>query len=227
MGVRETMADLELTTSPVLYSYFRSSCSWRVRIALSLAGLQVDQVAVHLVKEGGEQHQQEYAVLNPMEQVPTLKIDGLLLTQSVAIMEYLADKHPDAGLLPKDLVSRVRVRQVTEIICSGIQPVQNLSVLQRRSSEPAVRSEWARHFITSGFVALEQLLATTAGTCCVGNTVTMADCCLVPQVYNALRFSVDLSAFPTIKRIEESLAKRPEFKEAHPSNQPDCPVELK
>ena len=104
-----------------------------------------------------------------MEQVPTLKIDGLLLTQSVAIMEYLADKHPDAGLLPKDLVSRVRVRQVTEIICSGIQPVQNLSVLQRRSSEPAVRSEWARHFITSGFVALEQLLATTAGTCCVGN----------------------------------------------------------
>merc|ERR1712130_923738 len=172
------------TTRPKLYSYFRSSCSWRVRIALELAGVKVDQVAVHLVKGGGEQHAADYKKLNPMEQVP----------------------------------------------CSGIQPVQNLSVLQKHSADGKVgdaEKEWARHFITAGFVALEQLLKTTAGTCCVGNTVTMADCCLVPQVYNAHRFSVDMTAFPLITRLNSNLSERREFEAAHPSMQPDCPADLK
>lgn len=215
---------------PRLFSYFRSSCSWRVRIAMQLAGIQADQVAVHLVKGGGEQHRAEYAAMNPMEQVPSLEMDGLVLTQSVAIMEYIADRHPEAGLLPRDLAARARVRQVTELISSGIQPVQNLSVLQKMSSDGKVgdkEKEWARHFITVGFRALEQLLSETSGLCCVGDTVTMADCCLVPQVYNAKRFSVDMSLFPTISRLEAALSLRPQFQAAHPSAQPDCPPELK
>jgi len=218
------------TARPKLYSYFRSSCSWRVRIALELAGIKVDQVAVHLVKGGGEQHGADFKKLNPMEQVPCLEIDGLVLTQSVAIMEYLADSFPDAGIMPKDPKTRVKVRQVSELICSGIQPVQNLSVLQKHSADGKVgdrEKEWARHFITVGFTALEQLLRTTAGTCCVGNSVTMADCCLVPQVYNAQRFSVDMTAFPLIARLNSNLSVRPEFEAAHPSMQPDCPPDLK
>jgi len=221
---------METTSRPKLYSYFRSSCSWRVRIALELAGIKVDQVAIHLVKGGGEQHAADYKKLNPMEQVPCLEIDGLVLTQSVAIMEYLADSYPEAGIMPKDAKTRVKVRQVTELICSGIQPVQNLSVLQKHSADGKVgdaEKEWARHFITTGFVALEQLLKTTAGTCCVGNTLTMADCCLVPQVYNAQRFSVDMTAFPLITRLNSNLSERREFEAAHPSMQPDCPADLK
>jgi len=215
---------------PRLFSYFRSSCSWRVRVAMQLAGIEADQVAVHLVKGGGEQHREEYAAMNPMEQVPSLEIDGLVLTQSVAIMEYIADRHPEAGLLPKGLAARARVRQVTELISSGIQPSQNLSILQKLSSDGKIgdkEKEWARHFITVGFRALEQLLSSTCGLCCVGDTVTMADCCLVPQVYNAQRFSVDMSLFPTISRLDAALNLRPEFQAAHPSAQPDCPPELK
>merc|ERR1712212_652078 len=143
------------TARPKLYSYFRSPCSWRVRIALELAGIKVDQVAVHLVKGGGEQHAADYKKLNPMEQVPCLEIDGLVLTQSVAIMEYLADCYPEAGIMPKDPKTRVQVRQVSELICSGIQPVQNLSVLQKHSPDGKVgdpEKEWARHFITTGFI---------------------------------------------------------------------------
>jgi len=195
-------------------------------VALELAGVTADQVAVHLVKDGGEQHKEEFRAINPMEQVPALYIDGLLLTQSVAIMEYLAERFPTSGLLPEDIAERARVRQVTEMICSGIQPLQNLSVLQRVSSEPGERAEWARAMIVPGFSALESLLATCAGTCCVGDSVTMADCCLVPQVYNANRFSVDLSKYPIIARLEKSLSARPEFVAAHPSKQPDCPPDL-
>merc|ERR1719228_3107720 len=139
------------------------------------------------------------------------------------MMEYLAERFPHSGLLPEDIVDRARVRQVTELICSGIQPVQNLAVLQRYSSDPGERAEWARQAIVPGFKALEALLADTAGQCCVGDQVTMADCCLVPQVYNAARFSVDMTQFPIIARLDKSLSARTEFTAAHPSRQPDCP----
>ena len=187
----------------------------------------MEQVPIHLVKGGGEQHLQTYKDKNPMEQVPALQIDGLLLTQSVAIMEYLHDTHPEAGLLPTQPGERAKVRMVSETICSGIQPIQNLSVLQHHSPDPAARQAWSKHWISTGFRALETLLEDTAGECCVGDTVTMADCCLVPQVYNAQRFAVDMSEFPTISRLNLALSLRPEFEEAHPSNQPDCPPELR
>jgi maleylacetoacetate isomerase len=216
-----------MSDKPRLYSYFRSSCSWRVRIALNLAGLEVEQVHIHLVKNGGEQHSQDYKKLNPLGQVPTLEMDGLLLTQSVAIMEYIHDTHPEAHILPEDPAMKAKVRMITEMICSGIQPIQNLSVMQKHSQDQAERMAWSKYWITAGFRALEAVLQKTAGECCVGDTVTMADCCIVPQVFNAARFSVDMSEFPMIEKLNENLSSRPEFMAAHPTQQPDCPTELK
>jgi len=198
-----------------------------VRIALNLAGLEVEQVPIHLVKGGGEQHSQEYNKLNPLGQVPTLEIDGLLLTQSVAIMEYIHDTHPEANILPEDPATRAKVRMITEMICSGIQPIQNLSVMQKHSHEQPERMAWSKHWITTGFVALEKVLEKTAGECCVGDRVSMADCCIIPQVFNAGRFSVDMDRFPIISKLNKTLSSRPEFQAAHPSQQPDCPVELR
>lgn len=183
-------------------------------------------MGVHLVKNGGEQHSQDYKKLNPLEQVPTLKIDGLLLTQSVAIMEYIHDTHPEANILPEDPGMKAKVRMITEMICSGIQPIQNLSVMQKHSQDQAERMAWSKHWITVGFRALEKILERTAGECCVGDEITMADCCLVPQVFNAGRFSVDMSEFPIISKLNENLSSREEFEAAHPSQQPDCPSEL-
>ena len=216
-----------MSDKPRLYSYFRSSCSWRVRVALNLAGLEVEQVPIHLVKNGGEQHSQDYKKLNPLGQVPTLEMDGLLLTQSVAIMEYIHDTHPEAHILPEDPAMKAKVRMITDMICSGIQPIQNLSVMQKHSQDQAERMAWSKYWITTGFRALEAVLQKTAGECCVGDKVTMADCCIVPQVFNATRFSVDMSEFPIIEKLNENLSSRPEFMAAHPTQQPDCPPELK
>merc|ERR1712215_347317 len=130
-----SISTVAMLDKPTLYSYFRSSCSWRVRIALNLAGVEVDQVAVHLVKNGGEQHSEKFRKLNPLGQVPALDIDGVLLTQSVAIMEYINDTHPEVNLLPGDPKMKAKVRMVTELICSGIQPIQNLAVMQKHSPE--------------------------------------------------------------------------------------------
>ena len=217
---------LSMADRPQLHSYFHSSCCWRVRIALNLACIEVDQVPVHLARNGGEQHCQEYKQLNPMAQVPTLEIDGLVLTQSVAIMEYIHDTHPEVNILPKDPNMKVKVRMITELICSGIQPMQNLSVMQKHSTDSEERMRWSQHWVRLGLAALETMLTKTAGDCCVGDDVTMADCCLVPQVYNATRFSVDVSEFPTISRVTDHLNTLPEFIAAHPLCQPDCPPEL-
>jgi len=212
---------------PKLYTYFRSSCSWRVRIALNIAGVQVDMVPIHLVRNGGEQHGEEYKSINPMGQVPALVIDDLTLTQSVAIMEYINDTNPGCGLLPSDPKERAKVRMISEIIASGIQSIQNLSVMKYHSDDQAKRQAWSNHWITKGFEALETVLKGTAGSCCVGDTPTMADCCLVPQVFNAKRFNVDMDKFPIISKLEQNLSKLPQFSAAHPSNQVDCPEELK
>jgi len=212
-----------MSDRPVLYSYWRSSCSWRVRIALQLAGIEVDQVPVHLVKDGGQQLNQEYSDKNPMQQVPTFEVQGTRITQSMAIMEYINDIKPDAHLLPVDPLKRAKVRMVCEIINSGIQPIQNLCVMKVYSQFQEGRMAWSKYWIDKGFVALEKVLEETSGTRCVGDEVTLADCCLVPQVYNAKRFSVDMSKFPIISRIYDSLEQLEQFKAAHPSNQPDCP----
>ncbi|XP_025047957.1 maleylacetoacetate isomerase isoform X4 [Alligator sinensis] len=182
---------------PVLYSYFRSSCSWRVRIALALKGITYDQVPVNLLKDGGQQ---------------------------LAIIEYLEETRPNPRLLPQDQKKRAQVRMISDHIVSGIQPLQNLAVLQRVGEK---KLEWAQHYITNGFQALERILKNTAGRYCVGDEVSMADLCLVPQVYNAERYKVDLALYPTITRINKTLLELEAFQVSHPTKQPDTPAELR
>ncbi|KAM3919951.1 maleylacetoacetate isomerase isoform 1-T1 [Leptodactylus fuscus] len=209
---------------PLLFSYFRSSCSWRVRIALALKGIQYDQHTISLIQDGGQQLTDEYRRVNPMQQVPALRIDGVTLSQSLAIIEYLEETRPDPPLLPRDPIKRAQCRMISDHIASGIQPVQNLAVLQRVGDE---KLEWAQHFITKGFQALELLLKDGAGRYCVGDEVTMADLCLVPQVANADRFKVDMTPYPTICRINKALLQLEAFQVSHPSRQPDTPPELR
>ncbi|XP_063058953.1 maleylacetoacetate isomerase [Engraulis encrasicolus] len=205
---------------PVLYGYFRSSCSWRVRIALALKGIDYDQVPVNLIKDGGQQLTDQYKRLNPMQQVPALTIDDVTLSQSLAIIQYIEETRPGPALLPADPKRRAEVRMISDIISSGIQPLQNLYVIKKIGAE---KEQWAQHFIQRGFEALEPLLKQTAGTYCVGDEISMADLCLVPQVYNAERFKVDVSQFPTIERLNQTLSKIEAFKASHPSCQPDTP----
>nr|CAB3251261.1 maleylacetoacetate isomerase-like [Phallusia mammillata] len=205
-----------------LYSYWRSTCSWRVRICLALKGIKSEIVPVHLVQDGGMQHKPEYRDVNPLGQVPTLVDDNHVISQSMAIMEYIEEKFKSQGppLLPDDFAERAKVRQLCETIASGIQPLQNLSVLQKIGE---TKVDWANHWITVGFQALEKMLTMTAGTYCVGNNITMADACLVPQVYNANRFKVKMEDFPIITRINATLQEHKAFIEASPDNQVDCP----
>lgn len=208
----------------MLYSYFRSSASWRVRIVLALKGLDYEYRAVNLIKDGGEQKKEEYVKSkNPMGQVPTYVDGDMVLTQSVAIMEYLEEKYPEVSLMPKDLAGRAKVRQLVEVVNSGTQPIQNLSVMLKAGGTAEERREWMRFWIDRGLTAFEALLQSTSGKYCVGDEVTLADCCIVPQLLNANRNNVDMSKFPTINRISAELANHEAFKKAHPDNQPDCP----
>uniref|UniRef100_A0A8C3YU01 maleylacetoacetate isomerase n=1 Tax=Catagonus wagneri TaxID=51154 RepID=A0A8C3YU01_9CETA len=183
---------------PILYSYFRSSCSWRVRIALALKNIDYEMITINLIKDGGQQ---------------------------LAIIEYLEETRPTPRLLPQDPKKRAHVRMISDLIASGIQPLQNLSVLNQVGQENQLT--WAQQVIASGFNALEQVLQSTAGKCCVGDEVSMADLCLVPQVANADRYKVDLSPYPTISRINKSLLALEAFQVSHPSRQPDTPPELR
>ncbi|KAM6274149.1 maleylacetoacetate isomerase [Porphyrio hochstetteri] len=209
---------------PILYSYFRSSCSWRVRIAMALKGIAYDLVPVNLLKDGGQQFSAEFKAVNPMRQVPALKIDGITLSQSLAIIHYLEDTRPNPRLLPQDPKKRAQARMIADHIASSIQPLQNLKVLQQIGEK---KMEWAQNCIVSGFQALEQILQHTAGRYCVGDEISMADLCLVPQVYNAERFKVDMGPYPTITRINKALLELEAFKVSHPSRQPDTPAELR
>ncbi|KAF7665818.1 hypothetical protein LDENG_00130530 [Lucifuga dentata] len=209
---------------PVLHGYFRSSCSWRVRIAFALKGVEYDQAPVNLIKDGGQQLTEQYKALNPMQQVPAVEIDGITLSQSLAIIQYIDETRSDPPLLPADPKKRAQVRMISDLIASGIQPLQNLYVIQKIGAE---KVQWAQHFIDRGFQALEPILKQTAGKYCVGDEISMADICLCPQVYNAERFKVDMEKYPTIKRLNETLLEIDAFKVAHPSCQPDTPDELR
>ncbi|TRY71694.1 hypothetical protein TCAL_01011 [Tigriopus californicus] len=211
--------------TPILYSYFRSSCSWRVRIVLAHKQIKYEYKAVHLVRDGGEQHQAEFRALNPLEQVPAFQLGDKVLTQSVAIMEFLEEQYPEHPLLPKDPWPRAKVREIVEMICSGTQPIQNLSVMNMAREDLPERVRWSHHWITRGLAGVEVILQQTAGQCCFGDHVTLADCCLIPQVYNANRFSVDMEAFPTIKRVANHLQGLAAFQAAQPSAQPDYPTD--
>jgi len=204
----------------VLYSYWRSSSSWRVRNVLSLKGIPYQYKAVNLLKD--EQLSEEYATLNPSRTVPSLWIDGNLLSESVPIMEYLEETRKEPALLPSDPYRRAKVRQIVEMVCSDIQPLQNLRVLKRVGEEK--KGEWGKFWIEDGFRALEKVLSASSSRYCVGEEITLADCVLVPQVYNANRFLVDMSLFPTISRIHNELMALDAFQRAHPDRQPDCPT---
>ncbi|XP_020343610.1 maleylacetoacetate isomerase isoform X1 [Oncorhynchus nerka] len=208
---------------PILHGYFRSSCSWRVRIAFALKGIEFDQVPVNLIKDGGQQLTDQYKALNSMQQVPAVQIDGITLSQSLAVIQYIEETRPGPRLLPADPKKRAQVRMISDLIASGIQPVQNLYVLQKIGAE---KLQWAQHFIQRGFEALEPILKETASKYCVGDEISMADICLVPQVYNAERFKVDVDQFPTIKRLNQTLMKVEAFKVSHPSCQPDTPADI-
>ncbi|KAK2878571.1 hypothetical protein QQF64_011363 [Cirrhinus molitorella] len=209
---------------PVLYGYYRSSCSWRVRIAFALKGIEYEQKPVNLIEDGGLQLTDQFKKINPMQQVPAVTIDGITLSQSLAIIQYIEETRPEPRLLPADPKQRAQVRIISDIIASGIQPLQNLYVIQKIGAE---KVQWAHHFINRGFEALEPILKTTAGKYCVGDEITMADICLVPQVFNAERFKVDMSQFPTIRRLNQTLTEIDAFKVSHPSRQPDTPDDLR
>ncbi|XP_007939527.1 maleylacetoacetate isomerase [Orycteropus afer afer] len=213
------------SSKPVLYSYFRSSCSWRVRIALALKGIDYETVPINLVKDGGQQFSEEFQATNPMKQVPAMKIDGITISQSLAIIEYLEETRPTPRLLPQDLKKRASVRMISDLIASGIQPLQNLSILKQVGQENHLA--WAQKVISSGFTALEKILQSTAGKYCVGDEVSMADLCLVPQVANAERYKVDLTPYPTISHINKTLLALEAFQVTHPCRQPDTPPELR
>lgn len=210
-----------------LYTYYRSSAAYRVRIALNLKQLPYDAAFIHLLKDGGQQHQAAYAALNPQQLVPALEDNGLLLTQSLAIIEYLDETRPTTPLLPTDAAGRARVRALSQLIACDTHPLNNLRVLQylqqQLNAGEEAKTAWYRHWIQESFNALEQLLQSPhTSRFCHGDTPTLADCCLVPQVYNARRFQVDLSPYPTIVRIDAACNALPAFQTASPEMQPDA-----
>jgi maleylpyruvate isomerase len=211
-----------------LYSYFRSSAAYRVRIALNLKGLTYDYVPVHLLKDGGQQFKPEYTRLNPQALVPTLVDGPATLTQSLAIVEYLDETHPEPPLLAATALGRARVRELAQSIACDIHPLNNLRVLRYLKRELDVpdekRDAWYRHWVETGLLALERMLADSPDTAayCHGDTPTLADICLVPQVFNARRLKCDLSAMPTIVRIDAACRALPAFIQAAPEHQPDA-----
>jgi maleylpyruvate isomerase len=210
-----------------LYSYWRSSSSWRVRTALASKGIDYDYEAIHLLNEGGIQHSEAHQSRNPMEQVPVLEVaiddQTRHLAQSMAILEFLEESHPEPALLPKDTFLRARSRQLAEVVNSGIQPVQNLLLLQKlgRSFDVDAKA-WCAPFIGDGLRGYDTLVAETAGAFSVGDEPTFADLCLIPQMYNARRFKVDMSEMETILRIEKNCMELDAFRESHPEQQPDA-----
>jgi maleylacetoacetate isomerase len=211
-----------------LYTYFRSSAAYRVRIALNLKGLKYEAVPVHLLKGGGEQLSEGYRHINPSALVPALQDERGTLTQSMAILEYLEETHPDVPLLPADPLGRARVRELCQIVACDIHPLNNLRVLRYLVRQLGVDDEaknaWYRHWVREGLAAFEAHLARDAATAdfCHGETPTLADCFLVPQVFNAQRFEIDIAAYPNIARINATCATLPAFEHAHPSRQPDA-----
>ncbi|WP_079419347.1 maleylacetoacetate isomerase [Thiomonas intermedia] len=211
-----------------LYTYFRSSAAYRVRIALHLKGLAFDSVPVHLLREGGQQHAAAYAALNPNETVPTLDDDGQILTQSLAIIEYLDETHPSPPLLPGSAADRARMRAIAQTIASDIHPINNLRVLQHltRSFDvsEAQKSAWYCHWVDRGLQTVEKMLARDprTGRFCHGDAPTLADCCLVPQVFNARRFGCSLTGLSTVLRICAECEELEAFRRAAPQHQPDA-----
>jgi maleylpyruvate isomerase len=208
-----------------LYSYFRSSAAYRVRIALNLKGLTYEMVPIHLTKDGGRQHTSEFRAINPQARVPALELSsGEILTQSLAIIEYLDEIHPEPPLLPADALGRAKSRAVAQMIACDIHPLNNLIALQylkrQLKHEQTDVDAWYHHWIIEGFTALETMLADGPYAC--GPHVTLADICLVPQVANARRLKVPLEKFKKIVGVDAACMKLPAFDKARPEHQPDA-----
>ena len=210
-----------------LYSYWRSSAAYRVRIALNLKELEHEIVPVHLAQ--GEQHADAFRAVNPQELIPVLGHGQRLIRQSMAIIEYLDETFPARPLLPATARDRARVRALAQVVACDIHPLNNLRVLQYLEREAgldqAARDAWVRHWIGLGLQALEALVADhpATGEFCEGEVPGLADCCLVPQVYNARRFQVDLAPFPNVARIDAACRELDAFRAAAPEQQPDHP----
>lgn len=213
-----------------LYTYFRSSAAYRVRIALNLKGIAYDSIPVHLLQDGGQQLLPAYRAVNPSALVPALDDEGAILTQSLAMLEYLDETRPAVPLLPADALGRARVRALALAIACDAHPLTNLRVLKYLKNtlglSDEAKQEWYRHWMAEGLAAVEALLAqgdpAGTGLFCHGDSPTMADCCLVPQVFNAQRFAIDLAPYPRVARIHAHCAGLPAFVAAHPSRQPDA-----
>lgn len=205
-----------------LYGFWRSTATWRVRIGLGLKGIEHSYQPIKLTSD--EQNRNEYARINPMRQVPVLELDdGVRLTQSMAILDYLDETHPEPALLPRDPLLRARARQLSELIVSGIQPLQNTSVQHHLREDLHVDERaWVRRWVTKGLGALEALTAESAGRFSVGDSVTIADLCLIPQLFFARRFGIDLDVYPTLLRVEAACEELEAFQRAHARVQPDA-----
>lgn len=212
-------------TERTLYSYFRSSAAYRVRIALNIKGLVYQQRSIRLLK--GEQRSASFMALNPQGLVPVLDDGGIVLNQSLAICEYLDEAYPDTvPLLPRDTVLRAQARAIAQWVASEIHPLNNLRVLTYLTDTLELgeqrKSEWYHHWIEQGFIALEHMLGQFSGRYALGDQITLADICLVPQVFNAERFSVDLTHYPRLTQVVAALNELPAFVAAHPTQQPDA-----
>lgn len=209
-----------------MYGYFRSSAAYRLRIAMNLKGLAPEQAFIHLRRK--EQTAPEFRALNPMGLVPALEVDGYVLTQSLAIIEYLDEIHPEPALLPATPLDRAWVRSIALAIACDIHPINNLRVLNHLKSAMGHTQEevdgWYRHWIAEGLTGLETMLARDprVGAFCFGDAPTLADVCLVPQLFNATRMGCPLDAYPTLRRVAEAAAALPAFQAAEPGRQPDA-----
>lgn len=222
---RRTNRD-HLMAAMKLYTYFRSSAAYRMRIALALKGLTYDPVFVHLRRK--DHKAEDYLRLNPQGLVPTLvDDDGTALVQSMAIIEYLDETRPEPPLMPRDALGRQRVRALAQLVSCEIHPINNLRILQYLKNELGLddetRDTWYRHWVKEGFDALEVMLGDAAtGRFCHGDSPTLADICLVPQVFNAERFDTDMTAYPRIKAVHDAMLALPELKGTAPGDQPDA-----
>jgi maleylacetoacetate isomerase len=208
-----------------LYSYFRSSAAYRVRIALNLKGLAYETVPIHLQREGGINRKPEYRAVNPHMRLPALRLDsGDVLIQSLAIIGYLDDTYPQPPLLPRDPVAKAKVRAIAEIVACDVHPLNNIAPLRYLKNvlgqEQSKIDAWYHHWVHDGFTAIEEMISPAPYT--FGSEITLADICLVPQVYNARRLKVPLDRYPKIVAIDAACAKLAAFEQARPENQPDA-----
>jgi maleylacetoacetate isomerase len=208
-----------------LYSYYRSSAAYRVRIALNLKGIAYESIPIHLVRDGGVNRKPEFRAINPQMRVPVLALpSGELLIQSVAIIDYLDETHPEPALLPKDPIARAHARGLAQIVACDIHPLNNVGPLRylkrEMNQEQSAIDAWYHHWVLEGFEAYEALAKPGPYSC--GSAVTIADLCLIPQIYNARRLKVPLDKFPKITAIEAACLALPAFERAKPENQPDA-----